>query len=59
MYTVKETIESIGQDPYIAFKLDQLVKEQNLELVHFENKDVYLGKNLEKKKYTSVVSVLI
>lgn len=59
MYTVKETIESIGQDPYIAFKLDQLVKEQNLELVHFENKDVYLGKNLKKRKKTSMISVLI
>ncbi|GAA5806837.1 hypothetical protein MFLAVUS_000185 [Mucor flavus] len=54
-----ETIESIGQDPYIAFKLDQLVKEQNLELVHFENKDVYLGKSdpLSKEFLWDVFSI--
>ncbi|KAI9354023.1 S-adenosyl-L-methionine-dependent methyltransferase [Pilaira anomala] len=41
----KETIESIGQEPYIAYKMGDLMKEHELEVIHYENKDVYLGKN--------------
>ena len=36
-------IDTVGQESYIAYKLDSLMKEANLDVLHFENKDVYLG----------------
>lgn len=37
-------IETVGQESYIAHKLDALMNSANLNVLHFENKDVYLGK---------------
>lgn len=36
-------IEAVGQESYIAHKLDTLMQSVNLSVLHFENKDVYLG----------------
>lgn len=44
IYIVKEVIESRGQEPYIAFKLQSLLENQQLKVHHYENKDVFLGK---------------
>lgn len=40
----KQMIEAVGQESYIAHKLDTLMQSVNLSVLHFENKDVYLGK---------------
>lgn len=45
-YIVKEVIESRGQEPYIAFKLQSLLENQQFKVHHYENKDVYLGEIL-------------
>lgn len=36
-------IDAVGQESYIAHKLDTLMQSVNLSVLHFENKDVYLG----------------
>lgn len=38
-------IETLGQEPYIAYKLESLMKEQTINVCHYENIDVYLGKD--------------
>ncbi|KAI8885619.1 S-adenosyl-L-methionine-dependent methyltransferase [Backusella circina FSU 941] len=39
-----EIISARGQEPYVAFKLDSLMKNAMFNLTYFENKDVYLGR---------------
>lgn len=36
-------IENLGQESYIAHKLDALMQSVNFKVLHFENKDIYLG----------------
>jgi hypothetical protein len=38
-------IDTVGQESYIAYKLESLMKSENFNVLHFENKDVYLGNN--------------
>jgi hypothetical protein len=41
-------IENLGQEPYIAHKLDSLMESTGFNVLHFENKDIYLGKKAAK-----------
>ncbi|KAG2204030.1 hypothetical protein INT47_007024 [Mucor saturninus] len=40
----REMIETLGQDPYVAFKMKTLMEQQEVEVCHYENIDVFLGK---------------
>lgn len=35
---------SRDQDPYISHKLDKVMRDAKFEIIHFERKDIYLGR---------------
>lgn len=49
MFIVRHMIETLGQDPYVAFKMESLMADQDVEVCHYENIDVFLGKYTYKQ----------
>lgn len=46
---VIQVIEKLGQDPYVAYKLDSLMTQQNIKVCHFDNIDIHLGTCVRNK----------
>lgn len=40
---VKNVMQERGQEPYIAFKLEAIMKEANFEVIKTDQRDTYLG----------------
>lgn len=49
-YIVKEVIYGREQEPYISHKLQSLMESEKFKVLHYENKDIYLG-NTQLKDY--------
>lgn len=43
--TVKNVMQDRGQEPYIAFKLANIMREANFEIIKVDQRDTYLGNN--------------